>query len=35
VAAQQSVQQGQEIKKRWYDKIPFLNILRGERKPAG
>ena len=32
VAAQQSVQKGQEIKKRWSDRIPFLNILRGKRQ---
>lgn len=34
VAAAQSVRQGQEIRKHWYDRIPFLKILRGERRPA-
>jgi len=35
VAAKQSIAQGQEIKRRWTDRIPFLKILRGEAKPNG
>jgi len=34
VAAKQSIEKGQQIKKRWLDRIPFLRILRGERNPA-
>ena len=35
VAAKQSISRGQEIKRRWYDRIPFLRILRGEGKANG
>jgi hypothetical protein len=31
VAAQQSIAQGQEIKKRWIDRIPFLKIIGGKK----
>lgn len=34
VAAKQSIEQGQKIKKSWLDRIPFLKVLRGEKSPA-
>ncbi len=34
VAAKQSLEQGQQIKRRWYERIPFLRALRGEKSPS-